>query len=367
MNIKKIISRAPTRIDLAGGTIDLWPLYLFLEQPRTINLGIDLFAECTIELQAKVATPSEVILKSEDQAAQLKLNWKDLTGEKTFEAAPAIALHYKLLRHFARERVKQGGKFDFDLTLTTQALSPAGAGLGGSSALSVAIVGALASWNLDRPVEPTQDGNRLLDIVRDVETTVIRVPAGLQDYYGAMFGGLQSLRWGVGAHEREWLREDILSELNQRLLLFYSGQSRNSGINNWVLFKGFIDNQEGVRAKFEKIAAATRHLERALLEKNWIEVGSAIQEEWTVRKTLASGITTPEIDFAFAHAKQLGGVSGKVCGAGGGGCFFVYLPGASDTIAEQKTQIQKALIRDGLRHLPFAPVTRGLEVQVVRE
>jgi D-glycero-alpha-D-manno-heptose-7-phosphate kinase len=225
----------------------------------------------------------------------------------------------------------------------------------------------LATWakNSDpnHPLDPMRDGENFIEIVRDVETTVIQVPAGMQDYYGAMFGGLQSLRWGAGTHHREWLPESLLGELDQRLLLFYSGQSRNSGINNWTLFKSFIDRQEDIRVKFEKISAATRRLEKALLNRDWSDVGDAIAEEWAVRKTLAKGITTSEIDSAFSEAQKIAPISGKICGAGGGGCFFVYLPEPNPDL---KSRILEIFSERKIRHLPFHSVRRGLEVHVKR-
>jgi D-glycero-alpha-D-manno-heptose-7-phosphate kinase len=196
---------------------------------------------------------------------------------------------------------------------------------------------------------------------------VIKVPAGLQDYYGAMYGGLQSLRWAPGTHHRQKLPESLIGELEDRILLFYSGQSRNSGINNWALFKGFIDGQDQVQSKFEKITSATHHLERALRAQDWIKTGEAITSEWEVRKTLAPNITTPEIDLAFQQARQLAPISGKVCGAGGGGCFFVYIPAQSKgSSSELKDKIQKIFLAQGMKSLPFQGVPHGLEVQVMR-
>jgi D-glycero-alpha-D-manno-heptose-7-phosphate kinase len=233
------------------------------------------------------------------------------------------------------------------------------------------MIGALETWanpsRVENPLSPEKEGEDFIEIVRDVETTVIRVPAGLQDYYGAMYGGLQSLKWGYGQHQRNWLPQELIPELEKRILLFYSGQSRNSGINNWALFKGFIDGQEGVRSKFEKISAATARLETALLSKNWDHVGKAIAEEWDTRKTLATGITTPEIDHAFSQAQKLGPISGKVCGAGGGGCFFVYLSSDSETERnELRAEIEKIFIGQGMRPLKFHGVPHGLEVRVTR-
>jgi D-glycero-alpha-D-manno-heptose-7-phosphate kinase len=367
--IQSIHSRAPTRIDLAGGTVDIWPLYLFLQNPVTLNLGIDLYAEATIELSpAAGPQTNQVTLRSEDQNTELSTSWESI--KNGISPPPSLELHYKLLKYFFDRRTQTDSSKPFEnFRLSTRARSPAGAGLGGSSTLSIAMIGALETWanpsRIESPIHPETEGESFIEIVRDVETTVIRVPAGLQDYYGAMYGGLQSLRWGAGVHQRQWLPQDLLPELEKRLLLFYSGQSRNSGINNWALFKGFIDQQEGVRTKFEKISAATHRLEAALLARDWNQVGQAIAEEWETRKTLAPGITTPEIDRAFAEAQKLTRVSGKVCGAGGGGCFFVYLPVDSEASRNDlRDKIQKIFLGQGMRPLSFHGVPHGLEVQV---
>jgi D-glycero-alpha-D-manno-heptose-7-phosphate kinase len=348
----KIHAKAPTRIDLAGGTLDLWPLYLFLERPTTINLGIDLFAEVWCE-ERPSGNPS-VVLKSDDQNHELKIDWKDIAHAT---APPQLELHLKLLRLLA---TKHGVSPQGELTLRTKAGSPAGAGLGGSSTLSVALVGALTAWARGgHQADVLREGTALLDIVRDVETTVIQVPAGVQDYYGAMFGGVQSLRWGAGVHEREWLAPELVPALESRIALFYSGQSRNSGINNWALFKAFIDKKDEVRERFAVINQAARDLETALRAQDWRAVGTAIRNEWKVRHTLAAGISTPEIDQAFQAARAIVPDSaGKICGAGGGGCFFIYSPEPAG-----KKAIEEALAAQGMRVLPYHASPRGLEVE----
>jgi len=185
-----IHSKAPTRIDLAGGTVDIWPLYLFIDRSMTLNMGIDLFAEATLELRPASASGRGTIhLRSEDQNQECRYSWSEL---ETAQAHPALDLQLRLLRHFARHARDLKDASSIDLSLKTLARSPAGAGLGGSSTLNVAITGALATWAWGKTFDPVQDGEKLIEVSRDVETTVIRVPAGLQDYYGAMFGGLQS-------------------------------------------------------------------------------------------------------------------------------------------------------------------------------
>ena len=367
MNPKKWISRAPTRIDLAGGTVDIWPLYLLLHSPLTINLGIDLFAEAELDWtpEATASQTRGVTLRSEDQNFEQTWTWKELetslqAPSDTVPAPPALELHFKLLRHFLATAKTRYSLEPSHLSLKTRARSPAGAGLGGSSTLSVAMIGAISAWASGTLPEPEKKGEKLIEITRDIETTVIRVPAGLQDYYGAMFGGLQSLRWGTGSHERKHMSPQLLPELEKRLLLFYSGQSRNSGINNWALFKALIDRDEAVRAKFNRIVEATRSLESALRQSNWNHAFEAIAQEWAARQTLAPGISTPEIDRAFAEAAKMGRITGKVCGAGGGGCFFVFL-GDEQALAK-KEAIAEIFARHEMRRLPFHASAKGLEV-----
>lgn len=353
-------SRAPTRIDLAGGTVDIWPIYLFFDPSYTVNLGIDLFAESQFSVGPG---KGRIELLSEDQGGKLELTWEQLLGDHEPALPPQLILHGKLLRHFARARKAGTGETfrQTDLKLTTRAKSPAGAGLGGSSTLAVSIVGSLATWAWGREIDRLKDGIALVELVRDVETTVIQVPAGVQDYYGAMFGDLQLLQWQPGVHLREAYGAETRAAIEKRLLLFYSGQSRNSGINNWLLFKNFVDRTGPTRDQFTQISRATRDLDLALRAKDWVAASTAIADEWKTRKELAPGITTPEISRAFEAAQKIApNSSGKICGAGGGGCFFVYVPSGDSAEIDQ---VRDAVVREGVRHLPFKAAPLGLEVE----
>ena len=347
-------SKAPTRIDLAGGTIDIWPLYAFLQTPMTVNLAIDLFAEAKVE----EISQEGVVLEASDQNVSIKLGWEELRKAKV---PPALDLHHKLLKHFLDEKTKSTGlKPSTGLKLSTLARSPAGAGLGGSSAISVAIIGVLANW-VRGSFDQERDGERLIQITRDIETTVIQVPAGVQDYYAAMFGGLQSLNWRAEMHEHRRLSRESLASLEKRLLLFYSGHSRNSGINNWALFKSFIDTPKEVRPKFQEIADSAVQLEKAINAQDWNVAAEAINNDWRVRSSLAKAITTDSIDKAFDTANRITKVAGKVCGAGGGGCFFIFMPNDDNSLRERiRVEISKI---EGIQTLPFKAVAHGLEVQ----
>jgi D-glycero-alpha-D-manno-heptose-7-phosphate kinase len=351
----KIRAKAPTRIDLAGGTVDIWPLYLFLKRPTTINLAIDLFAETELVSSKK---EKGITLQALDQKVEMKIDWSDfeVMDESAIEknVHPAVSLHFRYLKYFT-SRMKKLPKDG--IIIRTRAKSPAGAGLGGSSTLSVSIVGALQKWAFGK-FNVEKSGESLTEITRDVETKVIKVPAGLQDYYGAMFGGVQSLRWGPAQHERQRLPRKLIPELEKRVILFYSGQSRNSGINNWSLFKAFIDQDPKVQDLFHGISAATLDLESSLLKGDWAGVGKAISTEWSHRKQLAKGITTSEIDEAFKLGMKFGATAGKICGAGGGGCFFVYAPSA-DPKSRKKIISEVSKLKNVI-HLPFNGVEKGL-------
>ena len=357
MNLKTAFHtkvKTPVRVDLSGGTVDIWPIYLLLEQPVTVNLAVDLFAETTLSVTP--AKTGSIQLSSADRKKFI-----GLTPEKflQYKAPPELVLHWKLLKYFVFEspesQLLSSGLTGLDLKLETRAGGPAGAGLGGSSSLAISLAAAIAqfAWGIDQN-EVLEQREKLISIVKDVETQILGVPAGLQDYYGAAYGGLQSISWQVNGHQREPISSDIGEAFQRRILLFYSGKSRNSGMNNWELFKGFIDRDPQIQKNFQKISSITAALTRALKSQDHLEAMSLIAEEWAVRKTLAQGISTPEIDEAFSYFQSEGVRSGKICGAGGGGCFFVALP---DEALKKREQLIAQVCRNGIEHLPaqFAP------------
>ena len=359
MSTEKMIieSMAPVRIDLAGGTVDIWPLYLLLDSPKTINFGISLFAKTTLE--SEPSTQPRVRIESIDLGRALDFTWEEILDTST-QALPELILPVKLLRYFAKLHPNPRA---VSVTLKTEAKSPAGAGLGGSSALSISIIGALYKWvNPKTPLDLEKDGEFLISLTRDVESQVLYGPAGLQDYYGAAFGGLQILSWEIAKNSRRALPIETLKGLEARTLLFYSGKSRNSGINNWQLFKGLIDRDPAVDSKFRKIVQATKKLEDALIQQDFEAAVAAVREEWETRKTLASGISTPEMEEAYLRAKEVTDLAFKVCGAGGGGCFFILLPKDDPTLKET---VRAAVMKSSdIRSLPFEAVPHGLTVRL---
>lgn len=347
-----IVSQAPTRVDLAGGTLDIWPLYLFHENSQTLNVAIRCYARCRL-------TPRR------DKA--IHLISRDLGREERFASFDELAkvrkyrlpLLARLVMAFATSRSlsRQGGigmtamVKNTGFVLETDSDSPAGAGLGGSSALNIAICGALSRFT-GRKLAPA----KLIEIARNVEAQVLGVPTGEQDYCAAAFGGVQAIRLTTHGVHPEKLAVKA-RELEARGVLCYTGESRNSGINNWEVMKAHIDGNRTVIRHFDRIAAIAAEMREAVEQSDWERTARLLDQEWEARKKNHLGITTPRIARLVALARRHGAQAAKVCGAGGGGCvFFLVEP-------EAKGKIEAALGQAGARVMPFAVAARGLRVR----
>src|SRR5439155_23412539 len=190
----------------------------------------------------------------------------------------------------------------------------------GSSALTIALCGALSRWR-----GAPEDAEALLQVAMNVECQTIRVPTGVQDYRPALYGGIAAIELRVEGIKRVGLEVDP-SELERRIVVAYTGAPRSSGTNNWEITKRHIDGDRHIFDCFERIRDTAATMRAALQCGDWEEVGRQIAAEWETRKRLAPGVTTPAIDVLIARASAAGATAAKVCGAGGGGCLFCYGP-----------------------------------------
>ena len=329
--MKRITSSAPTRIDLAGGTLDIWPLYLFHDHAQTLNAAISLRAHAEITPR----TDGRLRLESVDSGEVLEVSsWHELGN------AREVPLLCRLASFFRAE----------NLTLRTRGESPRGAGIGGSSALNIAVCGALAQWSGTH-----LDGDALMTIAMNVEAQVINVPTGVQDYRPAYYGGVAAIELRPDGIKRVAVDIDV-KELERRLVLVYTGAPHFSGTNNWEITKRHIDGDRHVFDCFERIVAAASDLRAALARKDWEGVAEHLAAEWSARTQLAPGVTTTVIDDLIAGAASVGARAAKVCGAGGGGCLFC-LADPKDVPA-----VQSALSSRGAKLLDFHIETDGLRV-----
>jgi D-glycero-alpha-D-manno-heptose-7-phosphate kinase len=324
-----VVSSAPTRIDLAGGTIDIWPLYLFHDGASTINAAISLRAHARVEPRSD----GTVELHSIDTGGLVRApRWSDIPPDSELPLLALLARHYRLE----------------NATLTTRGESPAGAGIAGSSALTVATCAALARYT-----NGSRDADDLLSVAMNVECQTIRVPTGVQDYRPALYGGIAAIELGVSGIRRTVLDVDA-RELERRVVLAYTGAPRHSGTDNWEITKRHIDGDRHIFDCFERIRDTAAAMRGALEHGDWDAVGRHIATEWDNRKRLAAGVTTPVIDGLITRAGAAGATAAKVCGAGGGGCLFCYGP------PDARNGIAAALGAGGARVLDYHIETEGL-------
>ncbi|HEY6229621.1 MAG TPA: hypothetical protein VIW64_00025 [Pyrinomonadaceae bacterium] len=331
-----IESSAPTRVDLAGGTIDIWPLYLFHPGAATVNFALSLRAHCRVETR----DDQRIVLESHDRKVAFET---ELSAIEDLASEERLELISKLV-HFFKPTT------GFHLIANSEA--PAGAGLGGSSALAIACIGALNALVGNR-----YDQRKFIMIAANVETTVIRVPAGFQDYYPAQYGAASCIHFRAEGIEREALNIDE-AELEKRLVICYTGEPRLSGTNNWEIMKRHIDGDTELFSLFEGIRDSAVRMRAALLANDWQEVSAIMTAAYPNRQRLTPGVTTAQMKRLIENALANGAEAAKVCGAGGGGCIaFLCADG-------RKAEVERTLQgQDGAEVLDWKFSREGLMVK----
>ncbi|OLC54491.1 MAG: hypothetical protein AUH92_03920 [Acidobacteria bacterium 13_1_40CM_4_69_4] len=340
---EQVEARAPTRIDLAGGTIDLWPLQLLHHDPVTVNAAIDQYARARIETTAHAG----IELVSADRDRKARFASVAQLRETLPNATPELEFPMRLAAHFL-ERGHAGRSVSCRISTDCQA--PAGSGLGGSSALGIALAKAL-----DRYTDRRLDAAALLALTRSIETQVLRIPTGEQDYHPALNGGVLALHYTVEGTRAERLEVET-ETLRQRTVLAFTGVSRSSGLSNWDMLKRHLDGDREVRAALDRIIGAAHAMRRALLAADWDAAGEALGEEWEARKRMSPLVSTEKVDRLIETARSSGALAGKVCGAGGGGCVVLW------SRAGRREAVAESAVRLGARVLDFRYVEEGASV-----
>jgi len=322
--------RAPARIDLAGGTVDIWPLCQLEPRAATVNLAIDRYATARVRLRNDGA----YVFAATDRGVHEQ--HADLTA---MLASDQLPLHREIAAHLTPDR---------GVEITTESGVPSGSGLGGSSTLMVAAVAALAAArNLD--LSPSE----LLTRVTNLETRVIAVPTGSQDYLAAIHGGLGVIHYPPNGPQRTRIDVDLRA-VQERLVLVDTGRPHFSGTNNWAVTKAYLDGDIDVQRHIRTLAEAAQSLAIALAEGDLDGAAVAIDADWTARRQLAPGVTTPRIEELESCGRGAGALATKVCGAGGGGCLFFWCAeGGRDAVIHALREADASL-------LEFSPSPDGV-------
>ena len=286
---------APCRADLAGGTLDIWPLGLLHPESVTVNAAIPVCVRLELdpgppegELHHRIGDGPATVLGPGDAG-------RDLSAAVVFAVRP------------------EGG-------ISVRVLSQAGigSGLGGSSAYAVALAKGTLALN-----GRSMGDDELVRLARDLEARTLGIATGVQDHWPAIKGGALAVHHVPGGARVEELAVEA-AWIEARLTVFDTGISHHSGMVNWQVIRRRLDGDVRTTESLEFIAEAARSCRAALLERDEARVGEAIAAEWAARRRLAPQVCPPEL-HAIEEAVVAAGVRAcKACGAGGGGSMLLW-------------------------------------------
>jgi len=330
-----ITASAPTRIDLAGGTLDIHPIYLWTDGGVTVNIAI----EPMTHVRLCPRTDREIHLHSDSGGEQ---HAPDLDS---LELGRNLDLVSRVLRFY---RPASG------IDLYTSCTIPHGSGLGVSSSLLINLSAVLNHLNGSN-FTPQE----FIDYGANLEAQSIGIPTGKQDYYPPLYGLINAIWFSVSGIEVEPLvvEDSTLRELECRLVLTFTGETHFSATSNWNMLKAYIQDEGSTRRNMMAIKHTAIAMREALREADWEAFALLVDEEWQNRKHLAEGVTTPQVERLIAAAAKRGALASKICGAGGGGCMITVVP------PDRRQEVIAALVENGAQHLPFTIARRGLQIR----
>lgn len=326
-------SRAPVRIDLAGGWTDV-PPFADREGGAVVNVAINRYTTTTLRLQPGLG----VRLHSADYNV-------------TVAAEHVAQLSYDGQLDLIKAALKQAG-CTTDLELTTRAAAPPGSGLGTSAAMGVALVGALSRIQSAQPAPAT-----IAERATRLEVEELGIAGGKQDQLAAALGGVNFLEFSAAAPTSTplLLPPAVLNELEQRLILCYSGVSRLSGDIIQRVQAAYLAEEPATCTALRSMRAIAVEMRDALLSGALDRIGPLLRENWRCQQALHPSVTNANVTQLFTIAEQHGALGGKACGAGGGGCLvFFSAPGVED-------QLRRALLAAGAQIIDFNIDRDGLQ------
>lgn len=324
-------SRAGCRVDLAGGTLDIWPLGLLHPGSRTVNVALDL--EVTVDVAPRVAGYRL------DGGAELAPIEAETLAE--LAAHPSARLVAEVLDWLEMPPAE----------IRIRSASPRGAGLGGSSAVTVALLAA--AWHALGQEIPTPLA--IAAVARDLEARLMKLPTGMQDHLPALLGGALEIVPSPGGALVNRLDVD-LERLAASLVVVYTGVSHFSAGANWGIVRRRLDADPDVTGRLQRIAETAREMATALRAADLPEAGRLMTEEWKARRGLDAAVSTPEIERLLEVGRSAGAWGGKACGAGGGGCVALLAP------RESIAQVGAACLATGGLLLAARPSAKGLRL-----
>lgn len=303
-----IRSKAPLRIGLAGGGTDVSP-YSDLYGGAILNATISLYAHASIE----PLTENKIIIHAVD---------RDEISEYALQSVLPIDGKLDLAKGIYNRIIANYGAVPSGFKITTQVDAPAGSGLGTSSTLVVAILGAFAEW-LHIPLGEYDAAHLSYQIERED----LNMAGGKQDQYAATFGGVNFMEFYAGDKvivNPLRIKTEYINELEHNLLLFYTSTSRNSATIIEAQSKNVNDKNEDSISAMHHLKEQAQMMKEALLMGKVDDIGKILDFGFQHKKQMAKGISNPLIDELYETALKAGATGGKISGAGGGG-FMTFI------------------------------------------
>lgn len=301
-----IRSKTPLRLGLAGGGTDVSP-FCDIHGGVVLNVTIDMFSYCTIipkkNGKIKFISPDQDKCLEFDSSLELPIDSK-------------LPLHCGIYNRIVKE-FNDGRPLSFEMTTYSDA--PAGSGLGTSSTMVVTILKAFQEWlNL-----PFGDYD-LARLAYDIERNDLGFSGGKQDQYAATFGGMNFMEFfgdGQVVVNPVTLKQWIVNEFENSLILYYTGTSRHSGeiIDEQ---KKSTTNTRSLEAMFE-IKKQTTIMKKAVLKGDFDTIADSLNQNWFAKKKTAAVITNPKIEEIYDFVMANGAKACKISGAGGGGFLMI--------------------------------------------
>lgn len=325
----KIDIQSPTRVDLAGGTLDLWPLYNFIGGAPTINVAIDIMTRAQIE---------------ELPGTQIELISHDLNLERKFRNIDECLKDSDKKLHLLQVQLSYWRPTK-GFRLTTSSQSPVGGGLGGSSSLTISLLKAFEKF-CGRPFASTYER---VQVAHNIEAEVLNTPTGTQDYFPADTGGINILNFSFDKTVQEIL--DFKSTpLDTHFMLVYTGKAHHSGINNFEVMQLAVKKDPQTIQSLKDLKVVAEETVKAVRAQAWGKLPELFNQEFKARVRLCPAFSSPEIEKLQQLTLNAGAEAVKICGAGGGGCVLVWVP------LQNREKVAQACQSAGFQVLNAKPV-----------
>ena len=321
-----LIVRTPVRISFAGGGTD-FPSYYEKFGGMVLSTAIDKYFYTV--LTERDDSQSQII------SSDLKTSETCEEIEKMEFQGTDLEIPFAVLKHL---------RCDVGVNLFLASEVPPGTGLGASAAVCVNVLKTVSVF-LGRDLS----GEDLAETAFHVARNILKRPVGKQDEYAAVLGGLNVLKFEASGVEVEPLRisDDFLMDLEQNLMLFFTGSSRDSAEILAKQDQSILQREAGVVEALSALKDLVPPMRQALLEGNLEAFGTLLDAGWTVKRRISDKVSNSRIDQVYRMAKDHGALGGKITGAGGGGFLLLYCQ------RDRQANVRAALRPFELREISF--------------